>query len=213
MHAAKGPPVANPGPYNTAHHFSSFGSLVEALKRDRKPGSARRVMRKPKSVPLIGMGFPFADERQVAFANAAGDIRRNILPRASALLGGAPPRIHAGASVDKSDRSPQRRAGYAWRGRNDIYLTPDAYMDVPNFARGVALHELAHTRQDPREPSRTKVEGGADWMAEQLAAKLGLSRYEPGYPDLIERYSEELGLPRARPEIRRMLEPLRARLH
>lgn len=205
--------------YNRAHHFSMFGSLVEALQRDRqgkRRPMARRIDRMQKRDPLTHMGFPYANEKQVAFANAAGDVERAILPLAAKLLGGRPPKVHAGPTVDPGDRSrssrPQGRAGYAWRGENNIYLTPAAYMNFdPNFTRGVALHEMAHTRQSPAPMSHTTIEGGADWMAEQLASKIGLPSYKPGYPDLIDDYSDQIGIPRA--DSRHLLKKLHALLN
>jgi hypothetical protein len=165
-----------------------LSSTVEKAATSRQSRSWRRSS--TRTTPL--RAFRTRISRRVGYANASGDIERNILARGAAALGGGLAPLHPGSAENPAANfnpaQPARRAGYAYRGRDDIWLTPDAYLGRPEFARDVALHEFSHTRQPSRPAPISQVEGGADWLAAALAEQFHMPEYQPGYPQYAKRF-------------------------
>lgn len=101
--------------------------------------------------------FPYTDPTHVGWANFKVDADK-VWPRVRRDYGGTRPEVHPG-------RKPGAD-GYAWRGRNEVYITPGGYMSPSKKqARHVLLHEIAHTRQSTRDLPDWVIEGGAEAFA------------------------------------------------
>lgn len=166
--------------------------VVRAEGKVGRPG--RRPARKPeryvpKKVPKGGfdkfaprqesfasMRFPYARREHVGWANFKSDSDKVwLLVRRD--FGGKKPKV-----IPSTRRDGVR--GYAYRGRNAVYITPESYMNDKDGARKTLLHEIAHTRQRAKKLPKWVVEGGAEARAQYLARKrLGQRKPRSNNPD------------------------------
>lgn len=165
---------AAPASYYRTPQRSALSHVTRETRKKPEDSLTPAQIRTAKRYRMVDRNFPYTNPLQVGYANASGDVERNILPRATRSPT-APPKVHPGMKPGAS--------GYAYLGKNAIWLTPSGYMAKPNYTRGVALHEFAHTRQHPKTQwPKWVIEGGADYVAKGLAKRLGLPSYRPGYP-------------------------------
>jgi hypothetical protein len=191
-------PVRNPQPRRAAAAVARRARTKQQQGRSRawrKKESARALRRQlPRydkiyedgSGGLGGKSFPYALPSTVAEANFRGyakrlwpKVRRHYgLPKGSSM---PPLRVHRDSSgTDKM------KLAFVMRGSPTVNVTSGVTLansrktnpkDKParDYARGVLIHEWAHTRQKGKHKrSKADVEGGAEAFEQEIRRKLGL---------------------------------------